>query len=383
MNTSLSSYQRIIIKIGSSLLVAQSRGLKTEWLESLVGDIANLHKQGKEVLVVSSGAIALGCRILELPDRILKLEENQAAAAVGQIALARAYTEMLARHRIKAGQVLLTLEDTERRRRYLNARSTISTMLKWQVVPIINENDTVATSEIRYGDNDRMAARVATMMSCDLLILLSDVDGLYSAPPRDNPKAELIAEVDVITGKIEAMAGSAGSGLSRGGMVTKIEAAKIATQAGTAMVIASGTHNNPLGQLETTGRGTWFAPRSNVATARKKWIAGQLEIKGKLIIDAGAASALQRGKSLLPAGVTAIEGAFQRGDAVKIVNQADQLLGRGLVTYDADDAGKIIGRKSGEIATILGFEGRSEIIHRDDMVLESDFRHTDADNSKG
>ncbi len=369
MKSALSRYKRIVVKIGSSLLVDPSDGLKTDWLASLSQDIAGLASDGAEILVVSSGAIAMGRKILDLPTRPLKLEESQAAAAIGQIALARAYSDILGQHRIKIGQILLTLGDTEDRRRYLNARNTISTMLKWQTVPIINENDTVATSEIRYGDNDRLAARVASMMSADLLVLLSDIDGLYSAPPKERPDARFIKQVDVITPEIEAMAGSAGSELSRGGMVTKIEAAKIATEAGTTMVITTGLQKNPLAALEKSGRATWFNPQANARTARKKWIAGQFEVAGSLSVDHGATTALGRGKSLLPAGVTHVEGKFQRGDTVAIIDVHGHILGRGLVTLDAEDAVKIIGRKSDEIAKILGFERRSEIIHRDDMVL--------------
>ena len=375
MNSKLSPYKRIVVKIGSSLLVDQRDGLKSFWFECLSEDLAQLSNRGTEILVVSSGAIALGRKILQLPQRALKLEESQAAAAVGQIALARAWSDFLDKHQIKVGQVLLTLEDTENRRRYLNARNTISAMLKWNTIPIINENDTVATSEIRYGDNDRLAARVATMMSADLLILLSDIDGLYSAPPNDNPDARFISKVDAITPGIEAMAGNAGSELSRGGMVTKIEAAKVATQAGTAMVIASGLQEHPLSMLDKNGRATWFKPRTNVITARKKWIAGQLEVCGAVIVDTGAIAALTRGKSLLPAGVTHIEGDFQRGDMVAIINADQQILGRGLVTFDAADAMKVLGHKSSEIASILGFERKPEIIHRDDMVLEAAILH--------
>ncbi len=370
MKCELSSYKRIVVKIGSSLLVDQRDGLKTAWFESLSQDLAELASRGTEILVVSSGAIALGRKILDLQQGQLKLEESQAAAAIGQIALGRAWSDYLGRHEIKVGQILLTLEDTENRRRYLNARNTISTIIKWNTIPIINENDTVATSEIRYGDNDRLAARVATMMSADLLVLLSDIDGLYSAPPKDNPDAKFIHKVDAITPEIEAMAGSAGSELSRGGMVTKIEAGKIATNAGTAMVIASGMQAHPLTTLDQTGHGTWFKPGTNVTTARKKWIAGQHEVCGAVIVDAGAISALERGKSLLPAGVTHIEGKFQRGDMVTIINDEQKVLGRGLITFDADDAIKVLGQHSSKIASILGFERKPEIIHRDDMVLE-------------
>ena len=314
----LADFRRIVVKVGSSLLVDAGAGrLKETWLASLAADIAQLHNDGRNVLVVSSGAIALGRSVLKLPAGPLKLEDSQAAAAVGQIALARTWAEMLSRHGITTGQVLVTLGDTEERRRYLNARSTIAKLLEWRAVPVINENDTVATTEIRYGDNDRLAARVATMASSDLLVLLSDVDGLYDAPPSENRKARLVPIVPRITAEIEAMAGASGSELSRGGMVTKIEAGKIATTGGTHMVIASGHVENPLAAIANS-RCTWFLTPASPVTARKKWIAGSLEPKGTLVIDAGAVAALRRGKSLLPAGVTRVEGAFERGDAVVI-----------------------------------------------------------------
>ncbi len=382
MITDLARYKRITIKIGSSLLVNQQNGLNSRWLASLGKDIAELMKGGAEILVVSSGAIALGRNILDLPQRPLKLEESQAAAAVGQIALAHAYNEILGKHGINVGQILLTLGDTEDRRRYLNARNTISSMLKWQTVPVINENDTVATSEIRYGDNDRLAARVASMMSSDLLILLSDIDGLYTAPPKDNPDAEFIELVEQITPEIEAMAGSAGSELSRGGMVTKIEAGKVATKAGTAMVITSGLEEHPVSRLRNGARATWFEPAGISTKARKKWIAGQFETNGSLMVDGGARAALSRGKSLLPAGVIGIEGKFQRGDTVAILGEDRRVLGRGLISFDASDAIRIIGRQSREIAEILGYERRSEIIHRDDMVLEAENSHNDGNEEK-
>src|SRR5712691_3160142 len=316
---SLTSFRRIVVKVGSSLLVDASAGaLNRDWLVSLAADIAGLHKDKRDVLVVSSGAIALGRAVLKLPAGPLKLEEAQAAAAVGQIALARAWSEHLSAHAIAAGQVLLTLGDTEERRRYLNARSTIDKLLELRSVPVINENDTVATNEIRYGDNDRLAARVATMASADLLILLSDVDGLYDAPPAGNAKAKLVPLVERITPAIEAMAGAAGSELSRGGMQTKIEAGKIATHGGTHMVIASGRVAHPLAAIAGGARCTWFLTPANPITARKKWIAGSLEPKGVLTIDAGAVAALRGGKSLLPAGVIRIDGMFARGDAVVI-----------------------------------------------------------------
>jgi glutamate 5-kinase len=363
-------FRRIVVKIGSSLLVNRETGqLNAEWLAALGADLAALAAGGRDILVVSSGAIALGRRILELNDSPLKLEEEQAAAAVGQIALARAWAVMLGEYGITAGQILLTLGDTEERRRYLNARSTITTLLRLKAVPIINENDTVATNEIRYGDNDRLAARVASMMSADLLVLLSDVNGLYSAPPGVNPDAEFIDLVERVTPEIEAMAGSAGTSLSRGGMQTKIEAARIATGAGTTMVIAGGHRLNPLAAISDGQRCTWFVAETKPGTARKKWISGHLETRGAIIVDEGALRALRSGKSLLPAGVTGVRGRFQRGDAIKILGPQGEEVGRGLVAFDADDAERISGRNSAEIETILGYAGRPEMVHRDDMVI--------------
>jgi len=373
MTRSLDSFRRIVVKIGSSLLVERESGsLRTAWLEALAGDIGALAKGGREILIVSSGAIALGRGVLRLPTGPLKLEESQAAAAVGQIALAHAYTETLHKIGLTAGQVLLTLGDTEERRRYLNARSTIATLLKLRAVPVINENDTVATSEIRYGDNDRLAARVATMMSADLLVLLSDVAGLYTAPPASDPTATLIETVERITPAVEAMAGAAGSALSRGGMQTKIEAGKIATAAGTTMVIASGHALNPLARISDGEKCTWFPADATPVAARKRWISGRLETHGALVIDDGAVKALRIGKSLLPAGVRNVEGHFGRGDAVEIVAEGGERIGRGLVAYDADDARRIAGRNSREIEAILGFAGRAEMIHRDDMALRGE-----------
>src|SRR5580704_9761932 len=367
---SLGDFRRIVIKVGSSLLVdAQAGRLNERWLSSLATDIADIHRDRRQALVVSSGAIALGRAVLKLAAGPLKLEDSQAAAAVGQIALARQWTEALSRHDIIAGQILLTLGDTEERRRYLNARSTIDTLLGWRAVPVINENDTVATSEIRYGDNDRLAARVATMVSADLLVLLSDVDGLYDAPPGTVKSAKLIPQVDRITPEVEAMAGAAGSELSRGGMQTKIEAAKIATGAGTHMVIASGHVEHPLRAIAEGGRCTWFTALGNPVTARKKWIVGSLEPKGTLTIDAGAVAALRRGNSLLPVGVARVDGVFARGDAVIIRGPDGAEIGRGLCAYDAEDAQKIRGRSSAGIASILGFDGRAEMVHRDDLVV--------------
>ena len=366
----LTDFRRLVIKVGSSLLVDSERGrLDHDWLASLAQDIAQLHGGGRDMLVVSSGAIALGRAVLGLPSGALRLEDSQAAAAVGQISLARTWSETLGRHGITAGQVLVTLQDTEERRRYLNARSTIAKLLEWRAVPVINENDTVATNEIRYGDNDRLAARVATMASADLHVLLSDVDGLYDAPPADNPGAKFVSLVERITPAIEAMAGAAGSQLSRGGMQTKIEAGRIATQAGTHMVIASGRRAHPLTAIAQGSRCTWFLTAANPVTARKRWIAGSLEPKGSLVIDAGAVAALRGGKSLLPAGVFRVEGSFARGDAVVIRGPDGAEVARGIVAYDADDAARIKGRTSADVLSILGFGGRAAMVHRDDLVM--------------
>lgn len=366
-------FRRIVVKIGSSLLVDREDGrLRADWLSALVADLAGLAAGKRDILVVSSGAIALGRQPLALSPRALKLEESQAAAAIGQIALARAWSESFDRHGLTTGQILLTLGDTEERRRYLNARSTIATLLRLGAIPVINENDTVATTEIRYGDNDRLAARVATMTSADLLVLLSDVDGLYSAPPVNNPDARLLPLVERITPEIEAMAGSAGSDLSRGGMLTKIEAAKIATATGTSMVIASGRPLHPLRRISDGAACTWFQADANPVAARKRWISGRLETRGAVLIDDGAVRALRAGKSLLPAGVHRVEGSFQRGDAVSIKGPLGEEVGRGLVAYDLADAERIAGRNSREIAAILGYAGRAEMIHRDDMALRGE-----------
>ncbi len=366
----LADFRRIVVKVGSSLLVdSGAGGLREAWLTSLVEDIARLHGEKRDVLVVSSGAIALGRAVLRLPKGPLRLEDSQAAAAVGQIALARTWAEVLSRHGITAGQVLVTLGDTEERRRYLNARSTIAKLLEWRAVPVINENDTVATNEIRYGDNDRLAARVATMASADLLVLLSDIDGLYDAPPGTHADAKLIPIVERITPEIEAMAGAAGSELSRGGMQTKIEAGKIATASGTHMVIASGHIAHPLRAIADGAACTWFLTPANPVTARKRWIAGSLEPRGVLTIDTGAIAALKRGSSLLPAGVIRVEGQFTRGDAVIIRGPDGAEAGRGLVAFDVEDAEKIKGKSSSDILLILGADSRSAMIHRDDLVV--------------
>lgn len=366
----LGEARRLVVKIGSSLLTDTITGtLNSAWLDSLADDVAALARMGKEVIIVSSGAIALGRHVLGLPPGPLRLEDSQAAAAVGQIDLAHAYEEAFRRRNLVAAQILLTLGDTEQRRRYLNARKTIETLLGLGAVPVVNENDTVATSEIRYGDNDRLAARVASMMSAHCLVLLSDVDGLYTAPPGSNPQAVLIEEVHEITQAIEAMAGDTGTELSRGGMVTKIQAAKIAVAAGTSMVIANGKPLHPLRRLAEGAPCTWFLAKSDPVAARKRWIAGSLEPHGAVTIDAGAVAALKSGKSLLPAGVRALEGSFDRGDAVVIRDPDGVEIGRGLIAYARADAERIIGHKSDEISAILGYRGRSELIHRDDMAL--------------
>jgi glutamate 5-kinase len=318
---------------------------------------------------VSSGAIALGRRQLKLPSGALKLEESQAAAAVGQIALAEAYTRVMADHGIKVAQVLLTLGDTEQRRRYLNARATLSTLLSLGALPVINENDTVATAEIRFGDNDRLAARVASMLGADCLVLLSDIDGLYASDPRTNKTAEFLSEINDITPEIDAMAGVATSGMGSGGMVTKIMAARIATGAGCHMAIVNGRVMSPLHAVEGGARCTWFKAKASPMAARKQWILGALSPHGALVIDDGAAKALSSGRSLLPAGVVAVEGEFERGDAVVVKDTSGHELARGLVAYGADDARRILKRKTAEIEALLGYRGRDEMIHRDDLVL--------------
>ena len=371
MPTPFATSRRIVVKIGSALLVDRATGaLNSAWLNSLGDDIAALAGQGKEIILVSSGAIALGRGTLGLPKVPLKLEESQAAAAVGQISLAHAYQDLFRARNLVAAQILLTLGDTEERRRYLNARSTIETLLRLKAIPVVNENDTVATSEIRYGDNDRLAARVASMASADCLVLLSDIDGLYTAPPATNPDAQFVPIVKEITPEIEAMAGDAGTELSKGGMVTKIAAAKIATGGGADMVIALGKVLHPLAALsDPATRATWFLAPSDPVAARKRWIGGTLEPRGVLVLDAGAVAALEAGKSLLPAGVKRVEDNFERGDAVIIRAPDGRDLGRGLTAYGRADAERIVGRKSAEIAGLLGYEGRAEIVHRDDMAL--------------
>ncbi len=366
----LAGTKRIVVKIGSVLLVEQDTGaIHRSWLNALGDDVAALVKGGSEVIVVSSGAIAVGRRHLGLTRRSLKLEESQAAAATGQVRLAHAYQETLARHDLNVAQILLTLDDTEERRRHLNARNTLTTLLRLGTVPVINENDTVATSEIRFGDNDRLAARVAAMMNADVLVLLSDVDGLYTADPRIATGAEFVSEVSAITPAIEAMAGRPQPGHSSGGMVTKLAAARIAVAAGCRMVIADGRGLHPLAAIDDGARATWFLSHVEPLTARKRYIAGSLNPTGSLTLDNGAQRALEGGKSLLPAGVTAVEGEFRRGDAVIVRAPDGAEIGRGLSAYPAADARRIIGHKSREIEAILGYRGREELIHRDDMAL--------------
>lgn len=364
----LSQARRLVVKIGSALLVDRQTGaLRADWLDALAQDVAWLRGRGTDVVLVSSGSIALGRGVLGLGSGALALEQAQAAAAVGQIQLARAYQEALAPHGITTAQVLVTLEDSEDRRRYLNSRATLETLLGLGVTPIVNENDTVATDEIRYGDNDRLAARVAVTIGADQLVLLSDVDGLYTADPSQDPDARHLAEVPHITPEIEAGAGDAGSGLSKGGMKTKVLAARLATEAGCAMAITHGAALNPLRALEGGARSTWFLAQSDPQTARKGWIAA-MKPRGTVLIDAGAAKALAAGKSLLSAGVIGVDGRFGRGDPVEIVSDGRRL-GLGLCRYSASEAVLIQGCRSDEIATRLGYEGRAALIHRDDMVL--------------
>ena len=371
-NNPLTSAKRVVIKIGSALLVDEAQGtVHRKWLEALAQDIARMKERGQEVIIVSSGAIAVGRRYLGLADGQLKLDEKQAAAATGQIRLAHAYQEVLGHYDITVSQMLVTLQDTENRRRYLNARSTLEAILRLGAVPLINENDTVATDEIRFGDNDRLGARIAAMASADALVLLSDIDGLYTGNPSEDSSVEHIPTVDAITPEIEAMAGGSSTNVGSGGMVTKLAAAKICLQNGCAMAITLGEGEHPLKRLEDGARSTWFTPSLTPAKARKRWIAGSLKAHGQLVLDAGALNALKSGKSLLPIGVTAIEGDFDKGDAVAIVDGNGQELARGLSSYTSEDAKKIIGKRSGEIEDILGYRGRDELVHRDDMVLSS------------
>ncbi len=366
----LSEAKRVVVKVGSALLVDADKGrLNRQWLASLAADVARLRRRSQEVILVSSGAIALGRRHLRLAPGRLKLEESQAAAAVGQIRLAHAYKELLDEHEVAVAQILLTLDDTEQRRRYLNARGTLATLLALGAVPVINENDTVATAEIRYGDNDRLAARVAQMIGADCLVLLSDIDGLYTANPSEDPDAEFIARVFEITPAIEAMAGGASSEVGSGGMQTKIAAAKIAMGAGCHLCIAKGAFEHPLTRIEEGARCTWFVPSSTPVAMRKQWIAGTLRPAGAISVDAGAVRALLDGRSLLPAGVVRAVGRFERGDTVSIVGPNGVEVARGICAYSDADTARIMGRRSAETEQLLGYRGRDEIVHRDDLVL--------------
>lgn len=360
---------RVVIKIGSALLVDAGTGaLRAGWLDSLAADVAALKARGADVVLVSSGSIALGRGVLALPQGPLALEHSQAAAAVGQIRLARAYEAALEPHGITAAQVLVTLEDTAARKRYLNARATLSALLGLGAVPIVNENDTVATDEIRYGDNDRLAAQVTALVDADLLVLLSDVDGLYTANPAKDPGARHLPEVAEITPEIEAMAGEAASVLSRGGMRTKVMAARIATAAGAAMIIARGTDDHPVAGLLAGAAHTHFAPQMDPQAARTRWIAA-MKPRGTLVLDAGAAEALRAGKSLLPAGIARVTGSFDRGDPVALQGPDGTVLGTGLARYTGAEARAIAGHHSRDIAGILGYDGRAVLVHRDDMAL--------------
>ena len=391
----LSRFKRIVVKVGSALLVKDGR-VRQKWLTALARDCAEFNAKGQQCIIVTSGAIALGRSSPKARfgrKKSLKLEEKQAAAALGQPRLIEAWQQALAPHDLDVGQILLTFEDTEERRRHLNARAAILQLLGLGTVPIINENDSVATAEIRYGDNDRLAARVATMVSADLLVLLSDIDGLYSADPRHDPDARHFPVVEALTPEIMAMAGGAPIGYSSGGMVTKLEAARIALGGGCHMVIAKGDLDHPLRQLEkmsgqlekTTGnessgelsaRSTWFLPSATPQAARKRWIGGALDPKGRLRVDQGAAQALRRGSSLLPKGITAVEGHFERGDPVEILEEKqeknpkkDQLIAIGLCAYSSAETARILSCHSDEIASVLGYAGRNAVVHRDDLSL--------------
>jgi glutamate 5-kinase len=365
----LTKAKRIVIKVGSTLLVDKNSGdLNLSWLDSLASDVYSLKSRGIDVVLVSSGSIALGRETLGLQDAELSLEVSQASAAVGQIKLARAYEEVLAPFSVKTAQILVTLEDSANRRRYLNTRATMEKLLNFGVVPIVNENDTVATDEIRYGDNDRLAAQIAATVSADNLILLSDVDGLYSSNPLTNPNAKRLNVIKEITPEIEEMAGEGVSGISKGGMITKLMAARTATQAGCAMVITKGDVSNPIMALEKGANCTWFTPHVDPQTARKRWISSQKSI-GKLIIDPGATKALFDRNSLLPIGVTGIEGNFSRGDIVSIHSNKGRELAKGISAYSALEAKLIIGQNSNEIENILGYAGRAALVHRDDLAI--------------
>ncbi len=364
----IATARRLVVKIGSALLVDGAGGLRRDWLAGLAEDVAAAKARGSDVILVSSGSIALGRGVLGLPAGTLTLDQSQAAASVGQIRLARAYEEVLAPHGLTAGQVLVTLEDTENRRRYLNSRATMETLLGLGVVPIVNENDTVATDEIRFGDNDRLAAQIAVTIGADQLVLLSDVDGFYSANPKETADARRFDLVEKITPEIEAMAGDPVSGLSKGGMKTKLLAAKTAVAGGCAMAITEGSVQRPLAALAAGAACTWFLPQGDPQLARKRWIAA-MKPRGEVWLDAGAVAALGQGKSLLPAGVTEVAGRFGRGDPVALLGPGGEALAKGLVRYSAEEARAIAGRRSGDIPAILGYAGRGPMVHRDDMAL--------------
>jgi glutamate 5-kinase len=361
--------KRLVVKTGSALMVDAEGGVRADWLAGLADDVAMLKARGLDVIVVTSGAVAIGRWKLGYGTRVLKIEEKQAAAATGQVWLAHAWLQALAARGLVGAQLLLTPDDTEERRRHLNARATVATLLETGAVPIINENDTVATEELRFGDNDRLAARVAQMASADALVLLSDIDGLYTADPHRDPAARHLPEVTDLTPEILAMAGEARPGYSSGGMVTKLGAARIALVAGCRMAIASGKRLRPLQALEEGARCTWFVPQGSPASARKRWIAGTVEPAGAVVIDDGAVRALGQGKSLLPAGVVGVEGAFERGDAIRVRDRAGREVARGLSAYAAADIARIQGRRSSDIEELLGYRGRDEIIHRDDLAM--------------
>ncbi len=372
-------FRRIVVKVGSSLLIGGDGRVGRQWLDGLAEDIADLHARGHEVLVVSSGAIAIGSSILGINKRRARLEDLQAAAAAGQVQLAHAYQEALDEYGITTAQVLLTPEDTENRRRFLNARGTLGRLIERRVVPVINENDTVATEEIRYGDNDRLAARVAQLVMADALVLLSDVDGFYTADPAADPRAEYIPLVTAITDDMQQMAGETRSDFGSGGMATKVQAARIATHAGCATIITSGAVQRPLSQLAAGGRCTLFRAPGTPAAARKQWLAGVLEVRGELRLDDGASQALRNGKSLLPVGVVEVLGNFRRGDVVTLVDSHGRELGRGLAEYSFDEASQLAGCQSESIEAVIGYRGRAVMVHRDELVIfDRDDGKTDA-----
>jgi glutamate 5-kinase len=374
--TPLAAARRVVLKVGSSLLVdpdsGRPHGVR---FGRLAQDGARLRAEGKAVVLVTSGAVALGRRALKLKSGKLRLEEKQAAAAAGQPLLMRAWADAFQPYGIAVAQALLTPDDTERRRRWLNARATLETLIERGAIPVVNENDTVATEEIRYGDNDRLAARVAQMIGADVLVLLSDIDGLYSADPRTNPDARHIGEVRRLTPDILAMAGGANAqaGVGSGGMATKLEAARIAMTAGCATAILKGDAGDqdtgPVAAMALGARATWFIPDVSPETARRQWLAGSLKPSGVVVVDAGALRALKAGKSLLPAGVTAVEGRFDRGDAVEVRGPGGEVIAHGVSAYSSEDASRLKGRNSSDIEAILGYRGRPALVHVDDLVL--------------